>query len=1161
MIIKKYSDIFSIKTRYRRSIHIERDNNLADILEGYVINSKSLEALERFGNAFSLQNAVSSFTITGVYGTGKSAFVHFLSSLCAPKSSELYKASISILKKYSGANKALLKSFTSRPEKAFIRALTVGRSEPIANSIVRALFLGCSEYYSSVKGRRPSFYKDIEDLMRRVDARESCANEEVLKLLHDILNKDDAEVLLVIDELGKNLEYNAKNHSDSDIYLLQQIAEIGSSKTGKQVYLIGVLHQTFSAYGNKLTEKQRLEWNKIQARFEDIDFQDKQEHSFMFAGESINRSSSRFDAIIRDWSRSWSRQLAFDVDERIFPLHPISVCLLPLLCSRFGQNQRSFFTFLSGSEAFSFRNFLNEHSFEKEDKMQTFKPYRLYDYFFDAIGANILSGSLYQHFVEIHDIVLRARGLDHDMIKAIKTIAVLNLATNGRVKASANMVLYSLMDHGLEAKTKKKYQAVLNDLACSGKIVYREKIDEYRLWEGSDINVKEAISEERPPENILIAPLLERYLPLEPLVIPKHSYRVGCIRYFSQCYAETNADLEKISKSYYSSDGVIIYYIGEKVDEKFPLYNIEGKALIIIYAADVSLLREASLDVIAIETLLAKSEKIRKDVVARKEVQVRLQDAARALKDIIYQSFKQVNCKRVYENFGIDCESKNPTITELASDILDLVYSKSPIIWNEMINKNKITGQISAARRLLIYAMLHEEGKERLGLTGDGPESSIFYSLFANTGLYRKKQGKYMFCAPLPDSGLETVWECFEEYSASSTSRSANAKQLKEKLARPPYGLRDAVFPLLFFSFLLANKHKICLFSDGTYVPVIDIRHVETFLQKPELFSVKRFVTNNFRKSLLIALAKELNVGTLSHRLQNHTLITVIKPLLQTIKNLPLYAQKTNNLSKEAIQTRKCIYEAKEPDRLIFEDIPAALGLAPLSNKIAEFDHWISSYKENLFRTLEEIQQAYKKLLDSCEQEIHATFALVRELTHIREELSGRCYYLLDCCIEPKMKGFISAAIEKSSDKDSWIESLVMVIADKPAEAFRDEDVLLFKMRVEDLARRFKNLEVLERKAALTENSTFDVRSITITKPDGSEINELLRYDLKDTEKLEGLLEKLIAQTDFNKLSLNEQKALLLKLNERIFSNGKDELSGLKEENISNVKLGKSFSL
>ena len=138
-----------------------------------------------------------------------------------------------------------------------------------------------------------------------------------------------------------------------------------------------------------------------------------------------------------------------------------------------------------------------------------------------------------------------------------------------------------------------------------------------------------------------------------------------------------------------------------------------------------------------------------------------------------------------------------------------------------------------------------------------------------------------------------------------------------------------------------------------------------------------------------------------------------------------------------------------------------------------------------------------------------------------------------------------------------------MVIADKPPEAFRDEDVLLFKMRVEDLARRFKNLEVLERKAALTENSTFDVRSITITKPDGSEINELLRYDLKDTEKLEGLLEKLIAQTDFNKLSLNEQKALLLKLNEKIFSfsDKSDNLAALREENKSNTKAGNSSSL
>ena len=1158
--MRKYSNIFSIKTSYRRSIHIERDRNCSAILEDYIINSKSLESLRRFANAFSIQNAISSFTITGVYGTGKSVFVHFLNSLCAPKSCDLYKASVFKLKKSSNVDKDLLKAFISRHERAFIRASAVGRPEAIANTVVRALFIGCSEYYSSIKGRKPSFFKEIEGLMRRVEAKHNCENEEVLKLLHDILNKDDAEVLLVIDELGKNLEYNAKHYSDSGVYLLQQIAELPSSKTGKQIYLIGILHQTFSAYGNKLTEKQRLEWNKIQGRFEDIDFQDRQEHGFTLVSEAIKRKSAYPYTAIKNWSKSWSKQLGFDVDDRIFPIHPISVSLLPLLCARFGQNQRSLFSFLSSSEPFSFKNFLNKNSFEREDEMQTFKPHMLYDYFFASFSMKVLSDSFYQNLIEVQEAVLRSRDLDHDMVKVIKTIAVLNLVNRGKIKASINTLLHSLVDHPSEARAKKKYRSILDALVRSGEINYREKIDGYRLWEGSDINVKEEISEARPPENIFIASLLERYFPLEPLVASRHSYEVGCIRYLKQYYAESSTDIERISKSYHNSDAVIVYYIGREWSEKYPLYSVEGKALIVINASDTALLKEASLDVIAIETVLRKSERISQDAVARKEIQIRLQDALRTLKEIFYQSFKQQDYKNICDNFGIDCKSRVSSISELASNILSLVYFKSPRIWNEMINKNKITGQISSARRVLMYAMLNGEGQERLGLTGDGPESSIFYSLFANTGLYRKKQGVYMFCAPAQASSLGTVWECFEEYSKNSIfPNSLNLSQLKEKLARPPYGLKDAVFPLLIFAFLLANKNEVCLFLEGTYIPVIEIRHIEILLQKPKAFSIKRFVINKLRNNLLITLSNELNTKTLSHKVQNHALIAVIKPLLQAMKSLPIYAQKTNNLSKEAIQTRKCIYEAKEPDRLLFEDIPAALALPPLINEKTELNHWVSSYKKGLLQFLEEIQQAYKKLLSDCEQEIHTAFVLVQDLTHMQEELSGRCHYLSDCCIEPKMKGFINAAIEKNSDKTAWLESLITLIADKPAKSFTDEDVLLFKMRANDLARRFGNLELLQKKAALTKNSAFELRSITITKPDGSEINELLRYDINNTEKLESLLEKLIINTNFNKLSLNEKKTLLLKLSERIFSNEEDKLHDVKRENDTNIKLAKGL--
>jgi len=80
---KYLSDYFSINRRYLRSINLERD--LADVtaLDGYILTDKSIEALRRILNGFSSDQLAVAWTLTGVYGTGKSSFAHFLTCLFA----------------------------------------------------------------------------------------------------------------------------------------------------------------------------------------------------------------------------------------------------------------------------------------------------------------------------------------------------------------------------------------------------------------------------------------------------------------------------------------------------------------------------------------------------------------------------------------------------------------------------------------------------------------------------------------------------------------------------------------------------------------------------------------------------------------------------------------------------------------------------------------------------------------------------------------------------------------------------------------------------------------------------------------------------------------------------------------------------------------------
>ena len=53
-------------------------------------------------------------------------------------------------------------------------------------------------------------------------------------------------LFLVIDELGKLLEYAAENPSGTDLYLLQALAEY-AARSRKPFYILVILHQDFSA--------------------------------------------------------------------------------------------------------------------------------------------------------------------------------------------------------------------------------------------------------------------------------------------------------------------------------------------------------------------------------------------------------------------------------------------------------------------------------------------------------------------------------------------------------------------------------------------------------------------------------------------------------------------------------------------------------------------------------------------------------------------------------------------------------------------------------------------------------------------------------------------------------------------------------------------------
>jgi hypothetical protein len=106
--------------------------------------------------------------------------------------------------------------------------------------------------------------------------------------------------------------------------------------------------------------------------------------------------------------------------------------------------------------------------------------------------------------------------------------------------------------------------------------------------------------------------------------------------------------------------------------------------------------------------------------------------------------------------------------------------------------------------------------------------------------------------------------------------------------------------------------------------------------------------------------------------LRNTTLLSVVGPLVKFVEDLPAYTKKTRQISREARQVRLAIQNSVDPARLIFEDLPKAVGVnlndkdsIPLNKQL----------EKRLKSALYELQQAFPNLKDKVQKTMLNVFA------------------------------------------------------------------------------------------------------------------------------------------------------------------------------------------
>lgn len=320
----KLSALVSVGTDFGRSVNLERDFYSQTALQNYVLTITARDTLTRFYHGLENTSGARAFTLTGPLGSGKSVFA-LLATKALSSSSDKDSQDARLLIKTQ--DKELWQTLFDRRRKSALReqglcpVLVSGSREPIDRALLRGLLHALEGFFRT---RPPRLLNDVQQLLTEAETgiqiparRLSEVFEQAAEKIHSS-HSPGSGLFIVVDELGKLLEFSAAHPHSSDIFILQELAEAAKRSTDHPILLVTILHQSFDLYAERLNRTQKDEWLKIQGRFEDIAFQEPTEQLLRILARGIShngpedliQSIHKCGLRLAEQAQEWCRNLA-----------------------------------------------------------------------------------------------------------------------------------------------------------------------------------------------------------------------------------------------------------------------------------------------------------------------------------------------------------------------------------------------------------------------------------------------------------------------------------------------------------------------------------------------------------------------------------------------------------------------------------------------------------------------------------------------------------------------------------------------------------------------------------------------------------------------------------------------------------------------------------
>ena len=1123
---KTIADIFNINRQFLRSTHLERDFSNPDSCTEYILTDFIKSCLKRLAEGLKTDPNRRAWRLTGDYGTGKSSFALVLAHLFSGHQNGILKE----LQRTVKIDGLCTDDLKLRP------ILITGNRTPLRIALQSALCNSILKTFPRTsKAKFPTILQDI--LNDTLSVPDGKIVESFIEFSRFVKSKSKGSgVLLILDELGKFLEFSAMYPDRQDIFLLQQLAETASRSGDTPFFILGLLHQGFNAYADHLDGTSKREWGKVAERFDEILFNQPLEQVVYLLSSALGietqdeyrvrhkeiKSQMKY-ALKHGWYGPvpiHDRLLEKSVN--LFPLDPLAVPIIVRTMYYFGQNERSLFSFLQSSEPFALQAYASQHL------LKGAKLYQIHN-FYDYVRANMSHSlnltNMQTHWDIVDSVISSYTSNDILEVEVLKTVGMLNLLNANDLIPTKELVIQAVKP---QKNSPNRVSDVIDILKQKKNVLYDRGIaGGLCLWPHTsvDLNIIYKNAEREVADIGKVSERIKTYLDIRPIVARRHYIETGNMRHFRIQYLSASEFSEFTPISSDGEDGTIVIVLCDSLQEREQAlkeaqtskYNNFQQLLIAIPApleGVIGYLR----DFLCWEWVAQNTLELNSDSYARQEV-IRQRDAAhirlkKRISDLIdlrghpgEMSFKW------FSNGKLLPISTGKDLLKHLSNVCDQVFNLSPKVQCEIINRNNLSTAGYGARMSLIKAMLESESEPNLGLPADKrpPEMSIYLSVLKYGNIHVKGKKIWSIQEPPSDNDpwyLLPTLKRIEDLLKTAVDNKVPVPELFAELKKPPYGVRDGLIPLLLAIYYVAHQQDVAIFEDGTFLREVRRDDFYRLIRAPEYFEIQHSSIEGIRASVFEKVINVLGIQRASNN-KDTQILDVVQPLCTfVVDQLPEYAHKTKKLSQQAIAVRNLLMSAGEPAPLLFRDLPIACEHSSFDVAEPIDEKRVQDFADSLKIYLGELKDAYTQLLERLKFCIFDAFDIKSRTSQGRRLLEERARALLDSVTEPNLKALCVRLSDSKHSETKWIESVASYVTSNPPSYWRDSDEQKFQHELATLASRFKQVESIYLGSEHISDECKGIR-LSITRTDGNERSEVLYPGANEEKELTNIQKQI----------------------------------------------------